>query len=230
MRIRSGLFCNSIYWVLLVSRQFSVPKPLSQIQRSTFLPFQEASHTPSFGGLGIKPALFLCGRHDPPTENSTEQTSHRGRMTSPESNPPDDIAAKPERLNESGSEGTEPKLSRRQMLALPIIAAAPNLTQAAKDAGIGRSTLQRWRQDENFRTAMDRITKEIAETTREGLGNLIVDGLEVINKLMQDPDPMVRLRAAQAAIILGIRVCNAEEYRNKARTTEENSPATSTDS
>ena len=32
---RSGLFCGGIYWVLLVSGRFSVPKPLSQIQRST---------------------------------------------------------------------------------------------------------------------------------------------------------------------------------------------------
>ena len=38
MRIRSGL---SHYWVLL-----QAPKPLSQIQRRTFLPFQEGSHTP----------------------------------------------------------------------------------------------------------------------------------------------------------------------------------------
>ena len=116
------------------------------------------------------------------------------------------------------------------MLALPIIAAAPNLTQAAKDAGISKSTLLRWRRDENFRTEMDRVTHEIAETTRGGLMDLIVDGLEVINKLMQDPDPMVRLRAAQAAVILGIRVCHAEEYRNQAGTTGANSPATSTDS
>ena len=31
----SGLFCGSIYWVILVSGRVSVPKPLSQIQRST---------------------------------------------------------------------------------------------------------------------------------------------------------------------------------------------------
>ena len=35
MRIRSGLFCGSIYSVLLVSGRVSVPKPLSQIHRST---------------------------------------------------------------------------------------------------------------------------------------------------------------------------------------------------
>ena len=143
-------------------------------------------------------------------------------MTSPESNPPSNTSPDPHSLTESGSEGSGPKLSRRQMLALPIIAAAPNLTQAARDAGISRATLLRWRQDEYFQSEVDRLTHEIAETTREGLRDLIVDGLEEIKKLMQDPDPMVRLRAAQVAVILGIRVCNAEEYRNKAGTTEGN--------
>ena len=46
-------FQDSCYWVLLFWGRFLVSKPLSQIQRSTFLPFQEASHTPSFGGLGL---------------------------------------------------------------------------------------------------------------------------------------------------------------------------------
>ena len=58
MRIRSGLFCGSIYWVLLVSGRFSVPKPLSQIQRSTLWLLQGLSQRPSFGGFGlIIPAL-----------------------------------------------------------------------------------------------------------------------------------------------------------------------------
>ena len=43
--------------VLPVSRRFSVPKPLSQIQRSTFSTFQMASYAHSFGGFGIKGRL-----------------------------------------------------------------------------------------------------------------------------------------------------------------------------
>ena len=42
-----------IYWVLLVSRQFSVPKPLSQIQRSTLWLLQGLSPKSSFGGFGL---------------------------------------------------------------------------------------------------------------------------------------------------------------------------------
>ena len=55
MPIRSGLFCGSIYWVLLVSGRVSVPKPLSQIQRGTRRLLQGLSPRTSFGwirGLG----------------------------------------------------------------------------------------------------------------------------------------------------------------------------------
>ena len=51
--IRSGWLRGSIYWVLLFWDRFSVSKPLSQIQRRTLLFLQQASHTPSFGGLGL---------------------------------------------------------------------------------------------------------------------------------------------------------------------------------
>ena len=39
---------------------------------------------------------------------------------------------------------TGPKLSRRQILALPILTAASNLTEGAKEAGISDATQRRW--------------------------------------------------------------------------------------
>ena len=60
---------------------------------------------------------------------------------------------------------------------------------------------------------MNRLTHEIAETTREELKDLIQHGIKVINELMEDPDPMVRFRAARAAIVYGIQVCKAEDLR-----------------
>ena len=105
---------------------------------------------------------------------------------------------------------TEPKLSHRQILALPVIAAAPNLTEAAKDAGISEATLRRWRQDAHFNAELDRLTAEIAETTRQGLTDIVLQGLSVVADLMEDPDHAVRLRAARAAIMMGMRVCEAD--------------------
>ena len=110
------------------------------------------------------------------------------------------------------------RLTRRQVLALPTLAVAPNLTQAARDAGISESTLRRWLQDERFRDELDRLTHEIAETTRQGLKDVMLQSFSVIKELMADPDPTVRLRAARAAVILGIQVCKVEDLRreNKA--------------
>ena len=58
MRMRSGLFGGSIYWVLLVSGRVSVPKPLSQIQRSTLCLLQGLSPRPSLGGFGFTQATL----------------------------------------------------------------------------------------------------------------------------------------------------------------------------
>ena len=52
--MRSGWLRASIYRVLLFWDRFSVSKPLSQIQRRTLLFLQQASYTPSFGGLGLR--------------------------------------------------------------------------------------------------------------------------------------------------------------------------------
>ena len=42
------------YWVLLLWDCFAATKPLSQIQRSTLWPLQDANQTPSLGGFGVK--------------------------------------------------------------------------------------------------------------------------------------------------------------------------------
>ena len=54
IRIRSGLFCGSIYRVLLLWDSFAVTKPLSQIQRSTLWLLQGLSPRPPLGGFGLK--------------------------------------------------------------------------------------------------------------------------------------------------------------------------------
>lgn len=105
------------------------------------------------------------------------------------------------------------RLTHRQVLALPIIAAAPNMTQAAREAGISESTLRRWRQNEHFCVELNRLTAETADLTRQLLESLTRQSSRVLSDLMQDPDPMVRLRAARAVVNVGIQVTNADTLR-----------------
>ena len=51
----SGWLRGSIYWVLLFWDCFADTKPLSQIQKSTLLFLQKASHKRPFGGFGFTP-------------------------------------------------------------------------------------------------------------------------------------------------------------------------------
>ena len=63
MWMPSGWLRGSIYWVLLFRDRFAVTKPLSQIQRSTLWPLQDADPTPSFGGFGFKESLTMLIGH-----------------------------------------------------------------------------------------------------------------------------------------------------------------------
>ena len=49
-----GVIACSICWVLPSWGRFGLTKPLSQIQRSTFLPLQDTHPTPAFGGFGLR--------------------------------------------------------------------------------------------------------------------------------------------------------------------------------
>ena len=49
----------SLFW-----GRFAVSKPLSQIQRSTLLLLQKASHMPSFGGFGLRDELARLADFD----------------------------------------------------------------------------------------------------------------------------------------------------------------------
>ena len=100
---------------------------------------------------------------------------------------------------------------------MPALAVAPSITQAARDTGLSESTLRRWLQDEHFRNELDRLTNETAETARQGLKDLTVKGFKVLDEMMEDPDHMMRFRAAQAAAHLGVQVCEVEKYRRERR-------------
>ena len=118
-----------------------------------------------------------------------------------------------EKAHQAGAEPGSPRLTRRQVLALPIIAAAPNLTQGARNAGINESTLRRWRREEHFSRELDRLTRETADLTQQQLESLTLQSGQVLADLMQDSDPMVRLRAARAVAALGIQVSEAHTNR-----------------
>ena len=76
--MRSGWRRGSIYWVLLFWDRFAVTKPLSQIQRSTLWPLQDADPTPSFGGFGLRERIHIRADETWPTRGDER---YRGSVT-----------------------------------------------------------------------------------------------------------------------------------------------------
>ena len=89
--------------MLLFWDRFSVSKPLSQIQRRTLLFLQQASYTPSFGGLGIN-GKRLVGAH--PIEVFKEIIQWELDASSPTQ--PSDYSPQVQRLGTSGSFNSTP--------------------------------------------------------------------------------------------------------------------------
>ena len=114
--------------------------------------------------------------------------------------------------NQDGTDPGRPRLSSRQLLALPILAAAPNMRQAARDVGISERTLYRWLRNEYFRTELKRLTAEDAQLIRRELQSLTLHSLRTLTELMEDPDPIVRLRAARAIAFTGVGANDAGSY------------------
>ena len=100
----------------------------------------------------------------------------------------------------------ETGLTPRQKMALPIIAASPTLTEAARRASVNARTLKRWLEDEEFRSELERLHEESAELARSEIQGLMLRSVKVISDSLKDPSPTIRLNAARAAMALAVKL------------------------
>ncbi len=102
-------------------------------------------------------------------------------------------------------------LNFRQQAALPVIAAAPSVAQAARDSGVGETTLRRWLDDPAFLEDLIRYRQETAGLARQELQALMLRSVSVIASAMEDPNPAIRLRAARYALSFGFKISEVEK-------------------
>ena len=109
-------------------------------------------------------------------------------------------------------------LTPRQTAALPYIASEPNLSEGARAAQIGRRTLARWLQDPTFRAELERFRRNICDLAFSELEGFTLKGAICLIELLDDPDPIIRHRAARDILSITIAAREEKDLRHKLDT------------
>ena len=113
-----------------------------------------------------------------------------------------------------GSDET-PSLTDRQLAALPYVVASPSLSEAARAVNIGRRTLQRWMNDDEFRVEVENLRSQASDLAHAELRGLMLKSVMVLADAMEDPSPRIRVRAAQATLSMGLKALDLNELQRR---------------
>ena len=109
-------------------------------------------------------------------------------------------------MSTSETDPTEKRLSNRQREALPHIAAADSLAEGARRANIGRATMYRWMEDDDFRAELERARTEMADLAQAEIQGLMLKAVVVIDQALDGDVSPVKLRAALGAVNAALKV------------------------
>lgn len=99
--------------------------------------------------------------------------------------------------------GTDSGLSRPQLLALQAILSGRTRTEAARLAGVGRTTLFRWLADPKFVVALGQLQEEFYLSIRAELRSLAGEAVGALRQLLIDPSVPAAVKLAAVREVLG---------------------------
>ena len=109
----------------------------------------------------------------------------------------------------------QPDLTDRQLAALPYLVASPTQSDGARLAEIGRTTLYRWMADDDFRRELEDLRAQASERAYVELRGLMLKGVVTLAEAMEDPDAQIRLRAARAALHIGLKAVDLKDLQQR---------------
>ena len=89
---------------------------------------------------------------------------------------------------------------------------------------MGRSTLYRWIEDDEFRRELERQRNEALELAHVELKGLMFKATQVLGEAMDDTNPFLRLRAAQIALTVGLKAIEVKELQTRIELLEDALP------
>ena len=115
----------------------------------------------------------------------------------------------------SGAKPLVYPLSKRQADALPHVALAPTLKQAARNAGVSYATIRRWMDDLGFRSELERVKEAAAAVMRAKLQELALKSAANLDEFLDSDNDALRLRATAIAIEAAAKAERDQEIRKR---------------
>ena len=166
--------------------------------------------TPASDGQTQRPDMAANGREIEISElNSDTTPTSDGQTQRP------DMSANDREIEFS-------ELPFRQQAALPTIALARSLAQAARDTGVAERTLRRWLEDPSFRQELDRLRQESYDLARQQAQAAMPMCLSILaDAALESPDPALRLRAARYLLSYGVKFVEADNLKERLNAVED---------
>jgi hypothetical protein len=113
------------------------------------------------------------------------------------------------------------KLSARQRLALPVIAAEATIEGAAEKIGVTRKTVYEWLKQEPFKRAIEEARKEYMESGFRTMRLAAKRAAEKIVQHLDCTDAKVSLRAAEDVIEFAKEFISLEDHERRIKELED---------
>jgi hypothetical protein len=121
-----------------------------------------------------------------------------------------------------------PSLPIRQERALVSLLEEPSVEAAAAKAGVSRTTLWRWTQEQAFRSAYEDARREMTSQALDDLNRATCQAVETLRSVMRDTQASASARVAAAKVVLDSALTvRLEELEQRLRELEESRDARS---
>ena len=112
-------------------------------------------------------------------------------------------------------------LSPKQDKAIVALLSTPTVDGAAEIAGVNRSTVHRWLNEDEFRAELTRRRNEIADAALDAFKCYVFAAVEALAKLLESSDnEKVRRLAAKDVLDYVLKIRHAQEIEARLRKLE----------
>ncbi len=114
----------------------------------------------------------------------------------------------------------KPKLTARQLKAIPHIVSSPTYTESCKEAKINKTTLYKWLKEPEFKAELDRQRDEVAAEAFGVLSQGLTKAVETLVGLLDNKDDRLKRLAAKDVIDFIIRHKENEDLDERLKEVE----------